>query len=80
MKRCWMVCIFRISGWKLRGLIANYLYYLCKVGDMSSLENGYGSLKKLETYKMKKLLEKNNINSVDIADFKCKMIAIYSAE
>lgn len=79
-----MVCIFRISGWKLRGLIADYLYYLCEVGDilMSSLENGCGSLRKLETYKMKKLLEKNkiNINSVDVADFKCKMIAIYSAE
>ena len=55
MKRCWMVCIFRISGWKLKGLIANCLYCLCKVGDMSSFENGCGGLRKLEMYKMKKL-------------------------
>ena len=82
MKRCWMLCIFRISGWKLKGLIANCLYCLCKVGDMSSFENGCGGLRKLEMYKMKKLLEKNkiNINAVDFADFKCKMIEIYSAD
>lgn len=59
--RCRMVCIFRISDRKLRGLIANYFYYLREVGDKSSLENGCGSLRKLKRYKIEKLLlEKNN--------------------
>lgn len=39
---CRMVCRFRISGGKLRGLIANYFYYLSEVGDKSLLESGCG--------------------------------------
>lgn len=37
-----IVCRFRISGGKLRCLIASDFYYLSEVGDKSSPEDGCG--------------------------------------